>query len=122
MCNSRASQSFNTCCHKARVQFSQCLSAFWCACLNQHLLSAPVSWASNWRKAQWIQLKMCHTYNMQKRRDATREETASIEVKCWTVKLLVITGCKLVLHQISSCNLEVGVVELEFFCYKDSQK
>lgn len=59
---------------------------------------------------------------MQKIKSAIRDETASVEVKCWTVKLLVITGCKLVLHQICSGNPEVGVVELEFFAIKTKPK
>lgn len=41
----------------------------------------------------------------------------SVQVKSWTVKLLVITGCKLRLCQISSCN-----VEPEFFAIKRKPK
>lgn len=54
---------------------------------------------------------------MHKRRDAPWDETVSIQVKSWTVKLLVITGCKLRLRQISSRN-----VELEFFAMKRKPK
>lgn len=43
-------------------------------------------------------------------------------VKCWTVKLLVRTGCMLVLRQISSHNPEVGVVDLAVFAVKTKPK